>query len=57
MYQATKTYKGVEMKTRAFLTPALDAGKWSVLRPYRFDTGTHWVGVWVGPRVCLEVVA
>jgi hypothetical protein len=40
---------------------ALDEGEWSALRSGRFTPGekargTHWIGVWVGPRVHLAAV-
>jgi hypothetical protein len=43
------------------LTPALDGGKWSDSRSGRFIPrekvpGTHWTGVWVGPRAGLDAV-
>jgi hypothetical protein len=45
----------------AFLTSALDGGKWSASRPCRFTPeesapATHWIGDWVGPRFGLEDV-
>jgi hypothetical protein len=46
---------------RILLTSALDGGEWSASRPSRFTTresapGTHWIGVWVGPRAVLDAV-
>jgi hypothetical protein len=43
------------------LTSALEGGEWSASRPGRFtprerDTGTHWIGGWVGPRAILAAV-
>jgi hypothetical protein len=43
------------------LTSALDGGEWSASRPGRFTTreiapGTHWIGIWVGPRAVLDTV-
>jgi hypothetical protein len=43
------------------LTSALDGGEWSASRPGRFTPrerapGTHWIGVWVGPRAVLDPV-
>jgi hypothetical protein len=40
---------------------ALERNEWSVLRPSRFaprerDSGTHWIGCWVGPRAGLDAV-
>jgi hypothetical protein len=38
-----------------FLTSALDGGEWSSSRLCRFTPAdTHWIGGWVGPRVCLD---
>jgi hypothetical protein len=42
-------------------TSALDGGEWSALRHGRFTPrerapGTHWIGVWVGPRAILDAV-
>jgi hypothetical protein len=44
-----------------FLNSVLDGGEYSASRPSLFtpgetDTGTHWIGGWVGPRVGLEAV-
>jgi len=33
-----KTYGGVDVQTYAFLTSALDEGKWSASRPGRFTS-------------------
>jgi hypothetical protein len=38
-YHANKTYWGVEVWLRAFLTSALDGGEWSASRPGRFTPG------------------
>jgi len=40
---------------------ALDGGEWSASCPGRFTPrerapGTHWIGGWVGPRLCLDAV-
>jgi len=50
-----KTYWG------AFLTSALNEGKWSASRPGRITPGvrasyTHWIGDWVDPRADLDAV-
>jgi hypothetical protein len=42
-----KTYRGVEVYLRSFLTSALDGGEWSASRPSRFSPrerapGTQW---------------
>jgi hypothetical protein len=44
-----------------FFTSALDGGEWSASRPSRFPPGegahgTHWIGGWMGPRACLDVM-
>jgi hypothetical protein len=41
------------------LTSVLNGGEWSASRPGSFnpgeiDTGTHWIGGWVGPRGGLD---
>jgi hypothetical protein len=43
------------------LTWALDGGEWSASHSSRFkpkerDSGTHWIGGWVGPRAVLDAV-
>jgi hypothetical protein len=43
------------------LTLTLDGGEWSASRPGRFTPsetapGTHWIGRWVGPTICLDTV-
>jgi hypothetical protein len=43
------------------LTLTLDEGQWSASRSARFTPrerapGTHWIGIWVGPRAVLDVV-
>jgi hypothetical protein len=50
-----KTYWGVEVQLRAFLTSALDGDEWLASRLGRFNPrerapGTRWMGGWVGPR-------
>jgi hypothetical protein len=50
--------RGVDVWIHVFLTPALVEGEWSASRPGRFTPGqrapgTHWVGIWVGPRAVL----
>jgi hypothetical protein len=52
---------GVEVQLHAFLTSALQGGKWSASRPGRFTSreiaaGIHWIGGWVGPRAGLDAV-
>jgi hypothetical protein len=42
-----------------FLTSALVGGEWLASRPYRFNpkeraSGTHCIGIWVGPRASLD---
>jgi hypothetical protein len=56
-----KTYWGVKVELHAFLTSAIDKGKWSASRPGRLTLreradGTHWIGGWVGPRTVLDTV-
>jgi hypothetical protein len=43
------------------LTSALDGGEWSASRSCRFtprerDSGTYWIGGWMGPRAGLDAV-
>jgi hypothetical protein len=52
-----KTCGGMEVEPHAFLTSALDGGKWSASRPGRFTPGTQWIRGWVGPRIGLDAVA
>jgi hypothetical protein len=54
-----KTYGGVDVQIRIFLTSALAGGEWSTSRPGRFThreraPGTHWIGGWVNPRTGLD---
>jgi len=54
-------HRGVEVYLHAFLTAAIDGGEWSASHLGRFTpgetaSGTHWIGVWVGPRAGLDVV-
>jgi hypothetical protein len=56
-----KTYGGVDVYIRVFLTSALAAGEWSASCPGRFtrgakSSGTHWTGGWVNPRAGLNDV-
>jgi hypothetical protein len=56
-----KAYWGVEVSSTHSLTAALDGGEWSALRsgrvtPMKRVPGTHWTGVWVGPRAVLDAV-
>jgi hypothetical protein len=49
-----KTYGRTEVELHAFLTSALDVGKWSVSSPDRlipktFFPGIYWRGGWVDP--------
>lgn len=34
--------------------PTLGGGEWSVSRSDSFNQGTHWLGDWVSPTVCLN---
>jgi hypothetical protein len=56
-----KAYEGVDVWSHIFLTSSLVGGEWSASRPGYFTygeraPGTHWIGVWVGPRFGLEDV-
>jgi hypothetical protein len=56
-----KVYWGVEVDLHAFFISVLDGGEWSASRPGCFtprerDSGTHWIGGWVGPRAGLDAV-
>jgi hypothetical protein len=48
-----QTYRGVAAQLRAFLTTALDGGKWLVSRPAALprgrNPGIHWTGGCVDP--------
>jgi hypothetical protein len=42
-----------------FLTSAMYGGEWPASLPIRFilrgkSSGTHWIGGWVSPNVCLD---
>jgi len=52
-----KTYGGVEVQLRAFLTSAVDGGDWSVSCLSCFTPSTHWIGGWVILRISLDSVA
>jgi hypothetical protein len=54
-----KTYGGVDVYTRVFLTSALVGGEWSASRPGHFtpgerDPGTRWIGGWMGPGTVMD---
>jgi hypothetical protein len=51
-----KAYVGVDVWIHIVLTSALVGGEWSASRPFRFTTGTHWIGGWVDPRASLDDV-
>jgi hypothetical protein len=56
------TQGGMEVYIYVFLTSALDGGERSASRPGSFtseetDPGTHWIGVWMGPRAGVDAVA
>jgi hypothetical protein len=56
-----KTYVGVDVKLRVFLTLALVGGEWSTLRQGRFTTkekatGALCIGGWVSSRAGLDDV-
>jgi hypothetical protein len=51
----------MDVQIHVFLTSALVGGEWLASRPGRFTpgeiaSGTHWKGVWVGPRTGLGYV-
>jgi hypothetical protein len=53
-----KTYAGVDVQIRVFLTLALVGGEMSASLPGRFTAGegaagTHLIAGWVGPRIGL----
>jgi hypothetical protein len=54
-----KTYGGNDVQIHVFLTSALFRSEWSNSRPCSFTPGerapgTHWIGGWMGPRICLD---
>jgi hypothetical protein len=54
-----RTYGGIDVQTRVFLTSALVGGELLVLRPGRFSPrerapSTNFVGGWVGLRTNLD---
>jgi hypothetical protein len=56
-----KTYAGVDVQIRVFLTLALIGGEMSTSRPGRFTAGkgapgTHFIAGWLGPRIGLDDV-
>jgi hypothetical protein len=57
-----QTYWGVEVKQQAFLTSVLVGGELlasfsALFTRWETDPGTHWTGLWVGPRAGLDAVA
>jgi hypothetical protein len=61
-HHTMKTYERLEVQFHAVLTSALDGGEWSASHPIYFIPGkrahsTHWIGDWMRPRACLDVVA
>jgi hypothetical protein len=61
LYHDTKTCGGAEVQRHAFLTSALDGYKRSASRSGGFtrkkrDAGIHWIGNWVDPKACLDLV-
>jgi hypothetical protein len=60
-HHAMKTYGGVEVHFHAFLNSVLEGDEWLASRPGRFipgetDSGTQWIGGWVGPSVGVGMV-
>jgi hypothetical protein len=54
-----KRYRGVEIRSHAFLTAALGGGEWLASHPETIytrekSTSTHWIGGWVGPSAGLD---
>jgi hypothetical protein len=54
-----KTYGGVDVEIRVFLTSALVRGEWSASRRCLFTpgeraSGMHWIGDWVDTRAGLD---
>jgi hypothetical protein len=54
-----KTYGGVDVYAKVFLTSALVGNEWSATWSSLFINGervpvTHWIRGWVGPRACLD---
>jgi hypothetical protein len=56
-YNAMKTYGGVEVQLRAFLTSVLDGSEWSASAPGKGARSTHWIEGWVGPGAGLDAMA
>jgi hypothetical protein len=59
LYHAMKTYGGVTVEIRVFLTSTLVGGEWSASRPCRFIPGEKAPGSdliegWVDPRAGLD---
>jgi hypothetical protein len=54
---AMKTYGGVEVYLRSFLTSTLDGGEWQASYTSPFTPGIHCIGCWVGSRAGLDAVA
>jgi hypothetical protein len=55
-------YGQMEVQLHTFLTWTLYKGEWLALRPCRFTPRkrapvTHWIGVWMSPRVGLGAAA
>jgi hypothetical protein len=44
----TYEYGGMDIQIHVLLTSELVGSEWSALRLWRFTTGTHWIGSWVG---------
>jgi hypothetical protein len=52
-HHTMNTYRGVEEQLDAFLTSALDGGKWSALCSGRVIRDNHWIGGWVWQYIYL----
>jgi hypothetical protein len=53
-----KAYGGVDVQIHARLSTVLVGGEWSAWRPGLFIPveNTNWMGGWVGPRACLDIM-
>jgi hypothetical protein len=55
--EPVQMYGGAEVWFHAFLTTALDTGKWSASCPTNLTPGPYWKGGSVGPRTGLDAMA
>lgn len=55
-HNTAKAHRGRKVKLQEFLTCALDdGGKWSASGFGHIIPRPHWIGVWLGARVGLDV--